>query len=59
MKENIMNLDVKKYLPFLEELELSRERKEEIIRTVWGIMESQVDLAFGIHPVQLIQEEEK
>ncbi len=41
-----MNLDIEKYLPLLEEPELSRERKEEIIRTVWGVMESQVDSAF-------------
>jgi len=54
-----MILDSEKYLPFMEGLELSRERKEEIILTVWGIMESQVDQAFGLHPIQLCTENKR
>lgn len=49
-----MKLDVEKYLHHLDDPNLSREQKEQIIRTVWGFMESFVDQAFGLHPVQQI-----
>jgi len=48
-----MVLDIEDYLYHLEGLNLTLEEKEEIIRTVWGLMESVVDKAFGLHPVQL------
>lgn len=47
-----MNFDLDKYLPFLDEIDLPLSQKEEMLRTVWGMMESQVDQAFGVHPVQ-------
>ncbi len=50
--ELIMLLDIKKYLHHVENFDLSRAQKEELIRTVWGIMESGADKTFGQHPVQ-------
>ena len=44
-----MILDVQQYLPYLEGMDLSDEQKEELIRTVWGLMESQVQQAFDAH----------
>lgn len=50
-----MLLDIEKYMPYLAKFDISRVHKEEMIRTVWGLMESHVDQAFGLHPVQQAQ----
>lgn len=47
-----MPLDLEKYLTYLDEFDLTRAQKIEVIRSVWGLMESCVDQAFGVHPVQ-------
>lgn len=49
-----MQPEIETYLPYLDGLDLTLEQKTEIIHTVWNFMESQVDQAFGIHPVQEI-----
>ncbi len=54
--EWIMLLDIKKYLHYLDGLDLSPAQKEEVIRTVWGFMESSADQVFGQHPVQQCRE---
>lgn len=48
-----MGLSVEKYMPYLVNLELDVIEKEEIIRTVWTLMQSQADIAFGRHSVQI------
>ncbi len=52
-----MNFDLEHYLPFLEGVDATLLQKEEMLRTVWGMMESQVDQAFGLHPVQTCQQD--
>lgn len=47
-----MQPDINKYLPMLENMDLSREQKIELIHDLWNIMESFVDRAYGIHPDQ-------
>ena len=47
-----MVIDFEKYMPYLDEFDLSQDQKLALIRTVWGIMESQADQVFGFHPVQ-------
>tara|TARA_R110001592_G_scaffold27763_9_gene102675 strand:+ start:128 stop:397 length:270 start_codon:yes stop_codon:yes gene_type:complete len=47
-----MQPDINKYLPMLENMDLSREKKIELIHDLWNIMESFVDRAYGIHPDQ-------
>jgi len=47
-----MQPDINKYLPMLEGLDLSHEKKIDLIHDLWRIMESFVDRAFGIHPTQ-------
>ena len=54
-----MNFELDKYLPFMEGIDAPLSHKEEMLRTVWGIMESQVDQAFGLHPVQCCKEIKK
>ncbi len=49
----IMTLDIEEYMKDLDEFNWSDEKKEEIIRSIWLMMESIVDQAFGIHPIQL------
>ena len=47
-----MKLDTEKYMPLLDRLEMSEAQKTEVMHTVWGIMQSYVDHAFGLHPVE-------
>lgn len=47
-------LNVKKYWHHFEGLEITEKEKEEIIKTIWRIMESFADVSFGLHPVQTI-----
>ena len=54
-----MSLDIEKYKRHLKNTGWSEARKDEFVRTVATIMESFVDSAFGIHPVQLAVEEKK
>lgn len=48
----VMPLDIQKYLHHVEDFDLSDKRKQELIQTVWQIMESFVDRAWGIPPLQ-------
>ena len=48
----VMPLDIQKYRHHVEDFDLSDKRKQELIQTVWKIMESFVDRAWGIHPLQ-------
>jgi len=43
-----MTFDITHYLPYLDNTELSLTQKEEIIRTVWGLLENQVTQAFEV-----------
>ena len=47
-----MELNVEKYIPYLDEFDLTREEKEKVLHTLWIFMESQAEQAFGLHPVQ-------
>ncbi len=47
-----MQPDIEKYRKYVNQFDLSEERKIELIHTVWRIMESFVDRAFGDDPVQ-------
>ncbi len=52
LKVIAMQPNLETYLPYMDGLDLTLAQKKEIIRTVWSFMESQVDQAFGVHPVQ-------
>ena len=47
-----MPADLEKYRHYVEGFDLSEAEKTELIHTVWAIMESFVDRAFGLDPVQ-------
>ena len=49
-----MPADLEKYRRYLDGYDLDEAQKAEFIHTVWAIMESFVDRAFGLHPVQLL-----
>ena len=49
-----MRPDVEKYLAMMEDWNMPREQKVQFIHDLWRIMESFVDRAFGIHPVQQV-----
>lgn len=50
----LMQPDIDKYMPMLEEFDLTHEQKIELIHTLWGIMTGFKDKAFGLDPAQHI-----
>ena len=51
-----MQPDIEKYRKYVDKFDLTEDQKVELIHTVWRIMESFVDRAFGIDSVQQILE---
>lgn len=49
-----MTPDIEKYLPMLDEFDITKEQKIQLIYDLWHIMENFVDYAFGLHPVQQV-----
>lgn len=47
-----MKFEPEQYLPFLEGIDMPLRKKEAMLRATWHFMQSQVDQAFGLHPVQ-------
>jgi hypothetical protein len=43
---------IDKYLPYLERFDMSENDKRAFIETLWTLMQSVADDAFGRHPVQ-------
>ncbi|QLH40629.1 MAG: hypothetical protein HWD60_19165 [Defluviicoccus sp.] len=50
----VMPPDLEKYRPYVDGFDLSEAQKAELIHSVWAIMESFADRAFGLHPVQRV-----
>ena len=50
-----MTPDLEKYRRYVDRFDLTEAQKAELIHTVWSIMESFVDRAFGIDSVQQIR----
>lgn len=46
--------DLREYLAFLDDTNLSEAQKIELLQTLWSIMSAFVDLAFGTDPVQQV-----
>jgi hypothetical protein len=44
--------DLREYLAFLDDTNLSEAQKIDLLQTLWSIMSAFVDLAFGTDPVQ-------
>lgn len=44
--------DLREYLAFLDDTNLSETQKVELLQILWSIMSAFVDLAFGTDPVQ-------
>lgn len=45
-----------RYREIIVDIDASTERKDEVIRTLAGIMQSFIDAAFGVDPVQLVMQ---
>jgi len=55
-KSPALTIDWDYYGEFLKAYDFSDEEKRELILALWNIAVSFVDLGFGIHPVQLVDE---
>lgn len=47
-------LDPSRYLPMLDDFEISEEEKHKFLEALWSIMTSFVDLGFGVDSVSLL-----
>ncbi len=54
--ELIMPLDINKYWKYVEDYPWTKEQKIKFLQSVWSSMESRVDIAFELHPVQQCQD---
>lgn len=52
-----MPADIEKYRKYVDRFDITEAQKVELIHTLWSIMESFVDRAFGVDPVQLCRKE--
>lgn len=48
----IVTVDVKKYQSWIDDSDLSEEKKEEFLQALWSIVVAFVELGFGVHPLQ-------
>lgn len=46
--------DTDKYLKYIEDFDISEEEKAELLKTIWFIMATFVDLGFGVDSTQLL-----
>jgi len=47
-----LTLDVDYYQSILDDVDVPEDKKQELIESLWQIVDSFVDLGFGIHPLQ-------
>lgn len=52
-----LGIDVDYYQAIIDDPEVSEERKRELIEIIGSIVVSFIDLGFGVHPIQLAQQE--
>lgn len=50
--EEAPGFDAERYLPLIDEMEITEEQKREFLGTLWNIMVAFVDLGFGVDSVQ-------
>lgn len=49
-----LHIDLEKYLGQLEDWDITRSQKEELIQTLWNVLLSFAEIGFEIHPVQRV-----
>ncbi|MBN9304829.1 MAG: hypothetical protein BGO82_11035 [Devosia sp. 67-54] len=54
-----LNFDVSKYLPYLEDSELTEAQGKELLESLWVIVVGFVDLGFGTSPIQQAMDKSK
>ncbi len=47
--------NMEKYRKYVDHFDISEKQKVELIHTLWTIMESFADQAFGLHPAQQVE----
>jgi|688.fasta_scaffold1854253_2 hypothetical protein len=51
-----LTLDVDLYKHYLDNSDLTEERKQEVLETLWNIVCEFVQMGFNVHPVQQAQQ---
>ena len=49
-----ITFDLNAYLPYLEDHDIPETDKEALLKALWSIVLSMVDLGFEIHPLNLV-----
>ncbi len=47
-----MKPDLDRYLPYIEDIEMSDKQKQELLASLWTVMQVFVDLGFGVDATQ-------
>lgn len=48
----MLKVDVERYQSYLDDMDMTRDQKEEFLQAMWLMMMSFVELGFEVHPVQ-------
>ncbi|MBL4839072.1 MAG: hypothetical protein JKY34_16005 [Kordiimonadaceae bacterium] len=51
----VITVDYEKYSPLLNDPDLTEDQKREFLQAVWNVVVGFVDLGFGVHPIQQVQ----
>lgn len=47
-----LEVDVEHYQTYLDDNDLSKEQKTDLVNALWTVIVAFVDLGYGVHPVQ-------
>ena len=50
-KKSALYFDVKRYDALLNEPNVSQEEREEVLNTLWNLVQTCVDFGWGVHPL--------
>ncbi len=56
-KQRAISVDYERYAALLDDPDLSEKQKQEFLQTLWNIIVGFVELGFGVHPIQLVEQE--
>ena len=51
-----LRLDLDKYLPTLDDVDLTEDQKAEILQALWNIMRTMAEIGWGVSHLQLFSE---
>ena len=56
--QRVITIDVAKYDQYMRDTGMNQEQKEEFLRAMFSIVMTFVELGFGVHPLQQVDQQE-